>query len=103
MGNIITDILKIEADAQKRVSDAEQEGIRIIAEAKIQRDEIINSKIQETENKIKKINSDEKIKAEEKLSKIKQNGSDEIANIDAVYNLNHSEWEESIFNQIINS
>lgn len=103
MGNIVTDILKIEADAQKRLSDAEQEGVRILTEAKIQRDNIINSKIQEVQKKIDEFNQDEKNKAEKRMQEIEQQGQKEISDIDNIYSLNHSKWEENIFNEIINS
>lgn len=103
MGNIVTDILKIEADAQKRLSDAEQEGVRILTDAKIQRDNIINLKIQEVQKKIDKFNQDEKNKAEKRMQEIEQQGMKEISNIDNIYSQNHLKWEENIFNEIINS
>ncbi len=103
MGNIVTDILKIEADAQKRLSDAEQEGVRILTDAKIQRDDIINSKIQEVQKKIDQLNQDEKNKAEKRMQEIEQQGMKEISDIDNIYSQNHLKWEENIFNEIINS
>lgn len=103
MGNIVTDILKIEADAQKRLSDAEQEGVRILTDAKIQRDNIINLKIQEVQKKIDKFNQDEKNKAEKRMQEIEQQGMKEISDIDNIYSQNHLKWEENIFNEIINS
>lgn len=101
MENIITDILKIEADAQKRLADAEMESIKIIAAAKAEKEKIINDKIQEAENRIAMINSDEKNRAEKKLADIEQNKVYEIERIDIIYNEKHIEWEENIFNQII--
>lgn len=103
MENIVTDILKIEADAQQRLSDAEQEGVRILTEAKIQRDNIINSKIQEAQKKIDEFNLNEKNKSEERIQEIEQQGLKEISDIDNIYLLNHLKWEEDIFNEIINS
>ncbi len=103
MGNIVTDILKIEADAQKRLSDAEQEGVRILTDAKIQRDNIINLKIQEIQEKIDEFNQDEKNKAEKRMQEIEQQGLKEISDIDNIYFQNHLKWEENIFNEIINS
>lgn len=103
MGNIVTDILKIEADAQKRLSDAEQEGVRILTDAKIQRDNIINLKIQEVQKKIDKFNQDEKNKAEKRMQEIEHQGMKEISDIDNIYSQNHLKWEENIFNEIINS
>ncbi len=103
MENIITDILKIEADAQKRLTDADQEGIRILTEAKIQRDNIINSRIHEVQKKIDEFNLNEKNKAEKRIAEIERQGLKEISDIDNIYSLNHLKWEENIFNEIINS
>lgn len=102
MENIIADILKIENEAQKRLSDAEAECIKIIADAKAEREEIINSKIREAEEKIESINSDEKNKAEKTIAEIEKNKLLEIERIDNIFELKHTEWEENIFNQIIN-
>lgn len=101
MENIITDILKIEADAQKRLADAEEESIKILADAKAEKENIINAKIQEAENRITMLNSDEKTRAEKTLADIEQNRINEIGRIDNIYNESHTEWEENIFNQII--
>ncbi len=101
MENIITDILKIEADAQKRLADAENESVKIIAAAKAEKEKIINAKIEEAENRIAMINSDEKNRAEKNLADIEQNRISEIERIDNIYNERHIEWEESIFSQII--
>lgn len=102
MENIIADILKIESEAQKRLSDAEAKCIKIIADAKAEREEILNSKIKEAEKKIELINSDEKNKAEKAIAEIEKNKLLEIERINSIYKLKHTEWEESIFNQIIN-
>lgn len=101
MENIITDILKIEADAQKRLADAEMESIKILAAAKAEKENIINTKIQEAENRITMLNSDEKIRAEKALADIEQKRISDIEQIDMIFDEKHTEWEENIFNQII--
>ncbi len=102
MENIIKDILKIEVNAQKRLAEAEQQSVKIIAAAMMRKEELINSKIQEAKEKISAINEDEKNKAEIEIIRIEQNKSKEIKHIDEIYILKHTEWEENIFNQIIN-
>ncbi len=102
MENIISDILKIEESAQKRLADAEQASIKIIADAKAEKEALINSKIQEAKTKIELINADEKSKIQNTLSEINQGKLEQIEYIDEIYKSKHSEWEENIFNQIIN-
>jgi len=102
MENIITDILKIESDAQKRLADAEDKCIGIIADAKAEKEKVISLKIEEAKKRIAAINSDERKKAEKKIWEINNNKISEIERIDSIYEVKHSEWEENIFNQIIN-
>ncbi len=102
MENIITEILEIENNAQKRITDAEQQCIQIIADAKAEKENLINNKIQEAENRIKFINSEEQRKAEKNLNEIEKNKQEAIAKLDDIYNSAHIEWEENIFNSIIN-
>ena len=74
-----------------------------MTDAKIQRDNIINLKIQEVQKKIDKFNQDEKNKAEKRMQEIEHQGMKEISDIDNIYSQNHLKWEENIFNEIINS
>lgn len=102
MDNIITNILEIEQNAKNRLAEAEQKRNQIIADAKAEEENIINAKIKEANDKIEKINFEEKQKADKKLTEIEQSRISEISRLDTIYNEQHSKWEDEIFNSIIN-
>ena len=102
MDNIITNILEIEQNAKNRLAEAEQKRNQIIADAKAEEENIINAKIKEANDKIEKINFEEKQKADKKLTEIEQSRISEINRLDTIYNEQHSKWEDEIFNSIIN-
>lgn len=101
MENIITSILEIEQNAKERIAEAELKRNRIIADAKLEEERIINSGIKEADDRIEKINLEEKIKSDKKLAEIEQNGISEINRLDEIYSKHHSDWEEEIFRSII--
>ena len=102
MDNIITNILEIEQNAKNRLAEAEQKRNQIIADAKAEEENIINAKIKEANDKIEKINFEEKQKADKKLTEIEQSRISEISRLDTIYNEQHSKWADEIFNSIIN-
>ena len=102
MDNIITNILEIEQNAKNLLAEAEQKRNQIIADAKAEEENIINAKIKEANDKIEKINFEEKQKADKKLTEIEQSRISEISRLDTIYNEQHSKWEDEIFNSIIN-
>ena len=101
MENFISEILRIEQNAQDRIEEAEKKCIQIIADAKIERENIINDKIKEADNRIKMMQANEKNKADNELAVIEKKMNDEINRITEIYNEHHSEWETNLFNQII--
>ncbi|MDE7278687.1 MAG: hypothetical protein K2N26_03050 [Oscillospiraceae bacterium] len=101
MENIITSILEIEQNAQKRLEEARQKKDSIIAAAESEKERIIGEKIKEAEEKIRKISLDEKNKTDEKLAEIERSKNDEIKRLDSIYEKRHTEWENDIFNAVI--
>lgn len=103
MENIITSILEIEQNAQKRLEEARQKKDEMIAEAEAEKEKIIGEKIKEAEDRIRRIGLDEKRKTDEKLAEIEQRKNDEIKRLDGIYEKNHAEWEKDIFDAVIAS
>ena len=101
MENIITSILDIEQNAQKRLEEARQKRDSIIAAAEAEKEKIIAEKIKDAEEKIRKISLDEKNKTDEKLAEIERSKNDEIKRLDSIYEQRHAEWEDDIFNAVI--
>ena len=101
MENIITSILDIEQNAQKRLEEARQKRDSIIAAAEAEKEKIIAEKIKDAEEKIRKISLDEKNKTDEKLAEIERSKNDEIKRLDSIYEQRHTEWEDDIFNAVI--
>lgn len=102
MENIISDILKIEESACKRLADAEKESIKIIADAKAEKEALINASLQKAKDRINSSNDKEKSRIEKQLYEIEQNKIAEINRINSIYDAHHTEWENKIFEQIIN-
>lgn len=100
MENIITSILDIEQDAKTRLEEAVRQRDKIIADAEAEKDRIIAEKIIEAEEKAAQVSLREKKKTDEKLAEIEAARADEIKRLDKVYEKNHTEWENTIFNAV---
>lgn len=99
--NIIASMLKIEQDAKNRLAEAERKRDTIIADAKTEKDRIIKEKIAEAENEKDKMYAREKNKTNLRLAEIEKNRIGEIERLDTVYEKSHAEWENIIFNSVI--
>jgi vacuolar-type H+-ATPase subunit H len=101
--NIISDIIEIDEMAKDKLSDADKKRIQIIAEAKSERDEIINDKLKATNQKLAAIEKDESTKADFKASVIEENKKDEIEHLDSIFAEKSGEWVDEVVGAIINS
>lgn len=101
MENLITSILEIEQNAQKRLEEARQKKDKIIADAEAEKEKIIGEKIKEAEEKLRKLGLDEKNKTDERLAEIERSKNDEIKRLDSIYEKHHTEWEDDIFNAVL--
>lgn len=101
MENIITSILEIEQNAKARLEEAVRQRDKIIADAEAEKDRIVAEKIIEAEEKAAQVSLGEKKKTDEKLAEIEAARADEIKRLDRVYEKNHTEWENNIFNAVI--
>lgn len=101
MENLITSILEIEQNAQKRLEEARQKKDKIIAAAEAEKEKIIGGKIKDAEEKLRKISLDEKNKTDEMLAEIERRKNDEIKRLDSIYEKRHAQWEDDIFNAVI--
>lgn len=101
MENIITSILEIEQNAQKRLEEARRKKDKIISEAEAEKERIIGGKIKEAEEKLRKLSLDEKNRTDEKLAEIERSKDEEIKRLDSVYEKRHAQWEDDIFNAVI--
>lgn len=101
MENLITSILEIEQNAQKRLEEARQKKDKIIAAAEAEKEKIIAEKIKEAEEKVRKFSLDEKNKTDEKLAEIERSKNEEIKRLDSIYENRHVQWEDDIFNAVL--
>ena len=67
MENVIAGILEIENKAKERLEEAEKMKNKIIADAKAERENMLKIKIKEAEEKLGRMDSEEKKRAEERL------------------------------------
>lgn len=102
MENIIKGILEIEQQAQEKIERAEFERNKIIADAKSKEVSIIEKKIAEAEDDLKKSEIAEKEKSDAKLAEINAMRESEIKRLNEVLNTRKDEWQEKIFTAIIN-
>ncbi len=103
MENIIKSILEIDQMAKDKIYKAESERNRIIAEAKLEEEQIAFNKIREADRKLEDLIADEKYKAEAKLAEIDTELKSETKRLDDAFAAHNREWQENIFNAIVNS
>lgn len=101
MDNIISSILEIEQNAKKRLAEAEEKKDAIIADAEREKKKIIREKIRAAEDKKLHIRLDETKRTDEKLAEIEKIKNGEIKRLDRIYSEKHTEWENSIFDNVI--
>ena len=102
MENIIKSILEIDQMAKNKIYKAEDQRNRIIAEARLDEEQIIFNKIKEADKKLADLVADEKEKSEKKLTQIDDELKAETKRLDEVYAKRKDEWQENIFTAIVN-
>lgn len=103
MDNIISNILDIDKSARDKISAAEADKNRILAQAKTEEERIINERLKQTDDMMKKIEEDEKAQTDAKIAEIEKNKNDEILRLDRIYSERHENWENKIFSSVISS
>lgn len=101
MENIIASILEIEQDAKVRLEEAERKKNQLITDAKEEQENLIRSRIREVEEKLGRMDLEEKKKADAKLAEIEENMKKELLRLDKVYDEFREKWEDDIFNAVI--
>lgn len=101
MGNVIKDILEIDEKARQMITDAERKKDRIIREAQDSESAIKNEVITKANNRIEKIEEIEKSNCDKKLSELNKIRDDKVSALNSIYENEHKNWEDSIFNSIV--
>lgn len=102
MENVILGILEIEKNAKARLAEAENEKNKIIADARKEREKIIRARVREAEKKLDQIGSEEKKEADKRLAEIEALKNDEIKRLNKTFEERRKQWEDDIFNAVIN-
>jgi cell division septum initiation protein DivIVA len=102
MENIINSILQIEQTAKDKLSSAQSLKNEIIAGARAEEERIINDKLKEASDRLKVLEDEEMRKYNEMVKEIEKRKAEEIKRLDAVYEKQHKEWEDEIFDFVIN-
>lgn len=98
--SIISSILEIDRSAKEKLAEAEDRKNRIIADAKAEEERIIGDRVKNADETLRKLEEEEKRKADEKLSAINAEGEKELERLEKVYEARHNEWEEQIFRTV---
>lgn len=98
--SIISSILEIDRSAKEKLAEAEDRKNRIIADAKAEEERIIGERVKNADETLKKLEEEEKRKADEKLSAINAEGEKELKRLEEVYEARHEKWEEQIFRAV---
>lgn len=101
MDNIINTILKIENEAKHRISSAEEKSSDIMRQTKLKSSEIKNKIKSDTEKKAEEIEKNESIKISKAKEEIDRKCSEKYQALENIYNVNHLEWENEIFQRIV--
>ncbi len=99
---IINSILQIEQDGKERILQAIAEKNKIIADAKLEEEKLINEGIAAADGQLKLL-EDESCKNSEKLiNEIEKVKKEQIDKLNDIFNSNKHKWSDEIFNSIIN-
>ena len=99
--DIISSILEIESSAKERINHAEKLKKEIISSAEKEERQISDEQLRMAKEQFEKLTLNERRAADEKIAEINSSGEEEKAVLDKVYEKNHADWAEKIFNSII--
>ena len=101
--DVIAAILEIDKQATDKLNQAQAQKDAIINEA-VSNEESVKADIFEATNvKIKKYEEEEKAAAEKQFADIDAEKAASKAKLDEIYEKNHTQWEDTIINSIINT
>ncbi len=99
--DIISAILDIDNKARLMMKDAERECAEIMQKA-AQTEETVRTDIEaEVERKLSAYESAEKAEAEKRLESVEKEKQAELQKLDSAYERSREQWEEKIFNAVI--
>ena len=99
--DIITAILEIDRHAKQRIQKAYEEQNRILHDASAEKVAIHDKIMTRAKSRIEKVETFENESAEKKIKAIIANQEQTIAELDNIYNSNHENWENELYNAII--
>ncbi|MDR0946304.1 MAG: hypothetical protein LBM87_00965 [Ruminococcus sp.] len=100
--NVINEIIEIDDNANKKLEDAKNKSISMIAEAKRKKEAIISDKLNEINSKLSAVETEESGKSDTKLEEIKSEQEKGIAHLDEVFDGKKHEWLEEIIQAVVN-
>jgi len=101
MENIINQILEIDLRARQKLEDAYKQKSCILLQAEQDEEKIKNDIIERANNRLCKVEQCEKEDTDAKIEQIKIKTSESIKAIDDIFQTNHIQWENDIYNSII--
>ena len=101
MDDIISSIIEIDRSAKEKIAEAEKQKKKIVDDAAAERKNLIEGKMKEADERLKKMAEDERRLADEKFADINKKCDESIGRLDEIYNNKHKEWEDKIFNAVI--
>ena len=102
MENVINIILEIEHNARQKLDNAYNKKKEILLSAEQEEENIKHDVLNKACDRMAKVEEFEKSTADEKIEKIKCDANKIIESIDKNYQENHMQWEDAIFNNIVN-
>ncbi|MBQ2823888.1 MAG: hypothetical protein IJF18_04840 [Oscillospiraceae bacterium] len=101
MDDIISSIIEIDRSAKEKIAEAEKQKKKIVDDAAAERKNLIEGKMKEADERLKKMADDERRLADERFAEINKKCDEGIGRLDEIYNSRHKEWEDKIFNAVI--
>ena len=101
MDKVINEILEIDRRARERIAEAYQKKDGFLRETGEEEQKIKDEYIRRADNRVCKVEMYEMKNSEKKIDVIQQKKEATIAALKEQYEVNHSKWENDIFNNII--
>ena len=101
MDNVVNEILEIDRKAREKIEEAYKQKDCILLETGEEEQKIKDEYIRRADNRVCKVEMYEMENANKKIEVIQQKKEATIAALKEQYEVNHSKWENDIFNNII--
>ena len=100
MESLLRSVINADKDAQKRMDDAAEQSIKLVASAKAEEEHMIAQAVENAEKELSQLTESARTAAEEKLAAISDARDRKMEEMRQAFSANREKWENEIFTAV---